>query len=279
LEPIVANPPSTVDIQYQVDPGYAELFERIGASPHQSCLLVTSREKPAAIVPLEGEKLAVRTLAIAGLNSSVSEALFDAKGLSASSPDRERLQTIYSGNPLALNIVATSIYDLFDGRLLATCSGDGTIRLWDIATWTVVQILTGYRNWLFAIEFSPDSQQLAIGNDGYLIKIWHLSTQQQIATLRGHTTWVSTLKFSPDGKLLITASGDRYAYLWDTNTWQELYRWQGYSNWIESVAFDPTGTKLITGGQDGIIREWDLQTKAILQTFPGQQMCLWSVDL
>jgi WD40 repeat protein len=96
---------------------YTELFDRIGASPHQSCLLVTSREKPAAIVPLEGEKLAVRTLAIAGLNSSASEALFDAKGLSPSIPDRERLQAIYSGNPLALNIVATSIYDLFDGAI------------------------------------------------------------------------------------------------------------------------------------------------------------------
>jgi WD40 repeat protein len=99
------------------DPDYTELFERIGASSHQSCLLVTSREKPAEIVPLEGEKLAVRTLAIAGLNSSASEALFDAKGLSSSTPDRERLQTIYSGNPLALNIVATSIYDLFDGAI------------------------------------------------------------------------------------------------------------------------------------------------------------------
>jgi WD40 repeat protein len=108
---------NSADIQHQVDPGYAELFERIGASPHQSCLLVTSREKPAAIVPLEGEKLAVRTLAIAGLNVIESEDLFDAKGLSASSTDRERLQTIYSGNPLALNIVATSIYDLFDGAI------------------------------------------------------------------------------------------------------------------------------------------------------------------
>jgi WD40 repeat protein len=108
---------SISDIHHHIDPGYTELFERIGASPHQSCLLVTSREKPGAIVPLEGEKLAVRTLAIAGLNSSASKALFDAKGLSASSPDRERLQTIYSGNPLALKIVATSIYDLFDGAI------------------------------------------------------------------------------------------------------------------------------------------------------------------
>jgi WD40 repeat protein len=107
---------STAD-NHQTNSGYAELFERIGASPHQSCLLVTSREKPAVIMPLEGEKLAVRTLAIAGLNRSESEALFDAKGLSAATLDRQRLQTIYSGNPLALNIVATSIYDLFDGSI------------------------------------------------------------------------------------------------------------------------------------------------------------------
>jgi WD40 repeat protein len=108
---------SNTDTHHPEDPGYAELFQRIGESPHQSCLLVTSREKPAAIVPLEGEKLAVRTLAISGLNVSESEDLFDAKGLSASTLDRERLQKIYSGNPLALNIVATSIYDLFDGEI------------------------------------------------------------------------------------------------------------------------------------------------------------------
>jgi hypothetical protein len=108
---------NATDSQPLAYPGYAELFERIGASSHQSCLLVTSREKPESIVPLEGDKLAVRTLRIEGLSISESEALFDAKGLSASTPDRERLQKIYSGNPLALNIVATSITDLFDGEI------------------------------------------------------------------------------------------------------------------------------------------------------------------
>jgi WD40 repeat protein len=105
------------DIHHQAYPGYAELFKRIGASSHQSCLLVTSREKPEAIVPLEGDKLAVRTLIIKGLSINDSEALFNAKGLSAATADRDRLQKIYSGNPLALNIVATSITDLFDGEI------------------------------------------------------------------------------------------------------------------------------------------------------------------
>jgi WD40 repeat protein/ABC-type dipeptide/oligopeptide/nickel transport system ATPase subunit len=97
--------------------GYTELFRRIGESPHQSCLLLTSREKPEILTPLEGETLPIRTLTISGLNDDESEALFDAKGLSASAVDRGRLRHIYSGNPLALKIVATSIHDLFDGEI------------------------------------------------------------------------------------------------------------------------------------------------------------------
>jgi ABC-type dipeptide/oligopeptide/nickel transport system ATPase subunit len=107
---------NTTDGLLPEDPGYAELFGRIGASAHQSCLVLTSREKPAAVVPLEGEKLPVRTLTIAGLNPPESEHLFDAKGL-AITPNRQRLWQIYSGNPLALNIVATAIQDLFDGDI------------------------------------------------------------------------------------------------------------------------------------------------------------------
>jgi WD40 repeat protein/ABC-type dipeptide/oligopeptide/nickel transport system ATPase subunit len=99
------------------DPGYTELFRRMGESPHQSCLLLTSREKPAVIAPLEGARLFVRSFTLPGLNPSESKYLFDAKQLSGSSVGRARLREIYSGNPLAINIVATSINDLFDGDI------------------------------------------------------------------------------------------------------------------------------------------------------------------
>jgi WD40 repeat protein/ABC-type dipeptide/oligopeptide/nickel transport system ATPase subunit len=99
------------------DPGYTELFRRMGESPHQSCLILTSREKPEVIAPLEGLQLFVRTFTLSGLNLSESEYLFDAKQLSGSRVGRTRLRELYSGNPLALNIIATSICDLFDGEI------------------------------------------------------------------------------------------------------------------------------------------------------------------
>jgi WD40 repeat protein/ABC-type dipeptide/oligopeptide/nickel transport system ATPase subunit len=110
------NDPTDSDIR-QDYPGYEELLRRIGDSPHQSCLLLTSREKPEVLVPLEGKRLAVRTLMLSGLTATDSENLFTAKGISTSVTERARLVGIYSGNPLALNIVSTSICELFAGNI------------------------------------------------------------------------------------------------------------------------------------------------------------------
>jgi WD40 repeat protein len=107
--------------------GYVELLQRIGHSQHQSCLLITSREQLAALVPWEGGKLPVRTLKLPGLDVGDSQGLFDAKGLSPASVSRARLVANYSGNPLALNIIATTICDLFDGDIDRFLANDVTI--------------------------------------------------------------------------------------------------------------------------------------------------------
>jgi hypothetical protein len=96
---------------------YGELFERIGTSLHQSCLLLTSREKPGNIVCLAADDLPIRTFSVTGLDVGSSDQLFDPKGLSASIAGREQLLEIYTGNPLALKIVATTINELFDGDI------------------------------------------------------------------------------------------------------------------------------------------------------------------
>lgn len=96
---------------------YGELFQRIGATEHQSCLLLTSREKPAEVAVLEGDVLPVRSLQIPGLATADSFGILETKGLIGSIADRHKLIEHYRGNPLALKIVATSIRDLFEGDI------------------------------------------------------------------------------------------------------------------------------------------------------------------
>ncbi|MGB7415624.1 MAG: NB-ARC domain-containing protein, partial [Thermosynechococcaceae cyanobacterium] len=98
--------------------GYGELFKRLGETRHQSCIILTSREKPRELTPLEGETLPVRALQLAGLQPTEGQKIFQAKGsFAGSEAEWQRLIEHYSGNPLALKIAATGIQELFEGSI------------------------------------------------------------------------------------------------------------------------------------------------------------------
>jgi WD40 repeat protein/transcriptional regulator with XRE-family HTH domain len=107
--------------------GYARLLRRMGEIRHQSCLLLTSREKPADLVPLEGSRSPVRALRLAGLDAEAGGQLLTEKDVVGFPHDRERLVEVYAGNPLALNIVAQTIVELFGGEISQFLSGGTTI--------------------------------------------------------------------------------------------------------------------------------------------------------
>ncbi|MFN5816209.1 MAG: NB-ARC domain-containing protein, partial [Pseudanabaena sp.] len=95
---------------------YGELLWRLGETGHQSCVLITSREKPLEIVALEGDGLSVRTMALSGLELESGKVILALKGLLISDIEARQLVECYSGNPLALKIAATSIQDLYGGN-------------------------------------------------------------------------------------------------------------------------------------------------------------------
>ncbi|MDY6941038.1 MAG: NB-ARC domain-containing protein [Cyanobacteriota bacterium] len=95
---------------------YGELLRVVGETAHQSCVILTSREKPADIAVLEGLELAVRSLSLRGLQGE-AEALLLLKGLSGDDDRKRELFERYGGNPLALKIVSTSIQELFEGNI------------------------------------------------------------------------------------------------------------------------------------------------------------------
>ena len=86
-------------------------------SEHQSCLLLTSREKAHEIVSLERSRVPVRTLHLAELDADACEQLLAEKEIAGSPAERTQLITAYTGNPLALTIVAQTIVDLFAGEI------------------------------------------------------------------------------------------------------------------------------------------------------------------
>jgi WD40 repeat protein/transcriptional regulator with XRE-family HTH domain len=106
---------------------YGELIRQLGEYSHQSCLLLTSREKPKEITVLETEKGLVRSLLLSGLESSAAQEILQDKQLSGTPAEVERLIQIYTGNPLALKLVANTIQELFTHNISEFLAAGTTI--------------------------------------------------------------------------------------------------------------------------------------------------------
>lgn len=91
--------------------GYGEFLKYVGEIQHQSCAIVTGREKPDEIAILEGELLPVRLLKLEGMTAHSAAELLKAKGLDATEEEVRRLVDYYRGNPLEIKMAAATIKD------------------------------------------------------------------------------------------------------------------------------------------------------------------------
>ncbi|WP_026734121.1 eIF2A-related protein [Fischerella sp. PCC 9605] len=95
---------------------YGQLLQQAGETAHQSCVILTSREKPQQIAALEGETLPVRSFQLSGLSVIAALELVKTKSFFYGSDAQwQDLIHHYTGNPLALKIIATTIGELFNG--------------------------------------------------------------------------------------------------------------------------------------------------------------------
>ncbi len=107
--------------------GYGRLIQRLGEVEHLSCLLLTSQEKPKEVARLEGDAATVRSLHLLGVTQTEGRELLKDQGLSGPDEVWAKLVNLYSGNPLALKLVAEPIRELWKGDITSFLRGGETV--------------------------------------------------------------------------------------------------------------------------------------------------------
>ncbi|MBW4623355.1 MAG: hypothetical protein KME17_28860 [Cyanosarcina radialis HA8281-LM2] len=142
-------------------------------------------------------------------------------------------------------------------EILASGSGDQSVKLWDIDTGECLKTLTGHTNRVYTVAFSPDGKTLASGSFDRTIALWDVDSGDRLKTLTGHSQGVFSVAFSPDGKTLASGSLDHTVKLWDVRTGECLKTLTGHTSEARSVHWSPDGKTVVSGSQDQTVRLWD----------------------
>lgn len=279
--------------------GYGQLLKCVAEVPSNSCVVITSREKPKEIASLEGEKTKVKCLHLGGLNKSEGRELFSEKGIfTAKEQEWQVLNQYYGGNPLALKIVAAGTRELFDGRISSVLDylkqgafifnemGDLlesqfkrlSLREQELMYWLAINREPVSIADLTADVVTLSSKRHLPQTICFLLQRSLIEKNSDLFFLQPVVMEYVTQRFVERiGQILASGSSDTSIRLWDVNTGTCLKILHGHTRWVLSVRFNHNSSTLASSGGDCDIRLWNIAEGNCTNIFKGHISSVYSV--
>jgi WD40 repeat protein len=138
---------------------------------------------------------------------------------------------------------------------VATCSEDGSVRLWDPISGKHTHCLFTDGQMVRGLAFSPDGQWLATSDYANSVRLWDVANGRQVYKLPGHGTFglKRTVQWSGDGRHLLSWGDDFYLRQWDAKTAKAVLEHRTR----------PTGLDLPKDDDDDLQRERQIEERLI----------------
>jgi WD40 repeat protein len=163
-----------------------------------------------------------------------------------------------------------------DGRLVATASWDGTVRLWSVDTGLPIEPPLMHAWGVSSVAFSEDSKLIVTGSlaaaEGKLFRyymevanewhttpgaarVWDVATLQPMTDPMAHDGTVRRAVFSPDGTHVLTVC-KAIVQVWDVSTGRPTGLPMVHLDQVLRAEFNRRGDCIVTSSADGTARLW-----------------------
>ncbi|RMX53420.1 hypothetical protein pdam_00017032 [Pocillopora damicornis] len=156
-----------------------------------------------------------------------------------------------------------------NSKVLASSSGDKSIRLWNIENGSELSVspLLGHTYSVNSCSFSPFGTILATASTDCSVFLWDVDSGSMITVLQGHKNVVRVCRFSPNSRFLLTGSADETFCIWDVSSKKLVKCVDGLESSVLTCCFTPDSLHIVTGTSMGDLCIWDAQSGKMMKFY------------
>jgi WD40 repeat protein len=146
-----------------------------------------------------------------------------------------------------------------DGKFIAACHEDNSVRLFNAATG---EELHGFMaDGFVGVAFTSDGGTVLSVSGKRTCRFWDVKSGALVRELSGRWKPFWCLALAPDGGTLATGTEkDGAVLLWDMPGGKRVRELRGHRKRVRALAFAPRGSPLASGGDGEYVRLWDRAT-------------------
>jgi WD40 repeat protein len=217
--------------------------------------LATVDGKPQLVLNHEGRGHAAGALRMA-LTANDDRAVFtagaDQKVMRWHGADYAARRTLASGKRPLYDLAVSA-----DGKRLATASGDGVARVFDVEKGELLLELKGHARAVQAIAFRPDGKELATAGADGAIRLWDPEGKEVTSITANMNGPVSALAWAADNRTLQVGGTKKLWQTFDRMTQQQTRAVEGHNHPLRALRYNATLTRIATLDDSGKLFVWD----------------------